>query len=370
MKFRTCIVAAVLLSAAACKSPPPKKKPAIPIGVVAPLTGANAAYGISMKNGIELAIDQANKTREVKLRLVHADDESRPQRAGEATQRLVSEEKVAMVLGEASSAMSLEMAPIAQRAEVVMITPSSTDPTITDLGDFVFRVCFVDPLQAEVMAAVAHDTLKIERASVLRDVDSAYSVALADAFVARMKKLGGEIVRDEAYTRDDANFAELLERIDSGGTQAVYVPGYATEIGKLAVAAKKRKLDARILGADGFDAASLIADFGAELEGAHFTTHFAGEEPRPEVSTFVAAYREAFNETPDAIAALGYDAARVGIAALREEPRAFRDALAATQNFAGVTGTISFDEKRNAKKSVVVVAIKNGERVFVARGDP
>lgn len=362
------ILAAVLLGAA-CKSDRPKKIPAIPIGVVAPLTGANAAYGISMKNGIDLAIQEANKTRDVKLRLVHADDESRPQRAGEATQRLVSEEKVALLLGEASSAMSLEMAPIAQRAEVVMITPSSTDPTITDLGDFVFRVCFVDPLQAEVMAAVARDTLKIERASVLRDVDSAYSVALADAFVERMKKLGGEIVRDEAYSRADVDFQELLARIDSGGTQAVYVPGYATEIAKLAVAAKKRKLEARILGADGFDAASLLADFGAELEGTHFTTHFAGEEPRPEVTAFVTAYRDAFNETPDAIAALGYDAARVGIAALREEPRAFRDALAATEDFMGVTGTINFDEKRNAKKSVVVVAIKGGERVFVARRD-
>lgn len=360
MIFRTGGVAAcAALVLFACKREPEGELVA---GVVAALTGANASYGVSMKNGVALAVEEAKKSGR-RIRAIEIDDQSSAEEAAAAVQRLVTDDKAQVILGEPSTAPSLAMAPIAQRAEVPMITPSATDPMITEHGEFVFRVCFVDPLQAAVMASFAVEDLKVERVAILRDVDSSYSVALADAF---KEKIGARAVRDEAYARTDSDFGAVLAELAKSGAQAVYVPGYATELAKIAPAAAALHL--RLLGADGFDAAPLIEEHGRELEGAHFTTHFDALEPRPEVGAFAARYREMFNEAPDAVAALGYDAARVAFtAALAGDGAAFRDAIARTKDFPGVTGVITIDDRRNAVKGVVIVAIENGKRKFIAR---
>jgi branched-chain amino acid transport system substrate-binding protein len=351
-----------------------EKPPEISIGVVAPLTGANAGYGISMRNGVDLAIAELNAKGGIRgraVRAIHLDDQSRPEEAKAATLQLVTEEKVALIIGEVSSAASLEMAPIAQRAEIPMITPSATDPSITELGDFVFRVCFADPLQAEVMAVFAREVLSIETAAILRDVDSSYSVALATAFRERFERLGGRVVEDQAYGQKDRDYAPVVRALAAAGADAIYVPGYAEQIAELAALIRAAKIEARFLGSDGFDVGRLLAGGAANLEGAHFTTHFSPGEPSEEVKAFAAAYGEVYNEPPDSPAALGYDAARVAFRALAaagpDDKRELRDAIAATRGFPGVTGAITLDEKRNAQKVVVISTIRGGSRRFVAR---
>jgi branched-chain amino acid transport system substrate-binding protein len=361
------VTAALLVMLTACQEkaapPPPKeKKPELPvIGVIAPLTGPNAAYGIAMKNGIELAAENQP------VRVIFKDDQSRPEEAAAAAQKLIVDEKAVLLIGEASSSASLVIAPLAQRSEVVMITPSSTDPNLTEIGDFIFRVCFADPFQAEVMAEHAKNGLGAQRSAILRDIDSSYSVALAEAYAKTTVAFGGKIVLDEAYGREDESYDALAHKVKASRAQVVYVPGFAKQIPRIAAALKKAKVEARLLGGDGFDSGAMLDAHAGVLEGAQYTAHFSPDDPRPEVKAFVAAYNDRFNEAPDSLSALGYDAAKLGIEALlKSNEGTLRDRLKAAGPFTGVTGAITFDEKRNAKKAALILGIERGRRVMVS----
>lgn len=342
--------------------PPRERKPELPaIGVIAPLTGPNAAYGIAMKNGIELAAEKQP------VRLIFRDDQSRPEEAASAAQKLIVEEKVLLLIGEASSGASLMIAPIAERSEIVMITPSSTEPSLTEFGPHIFRACFVDPFQAEVMADHAKNGLELTKLAVLRDIDSSYSVQLSEAFGKEIVKLGGKIVLDEAYAGGDQSYDALARKVKASGAQGVYIPGFVTQIPLIAQALLRAKAEVRILGADGFDSATLIDTNLELLEGAQYTAHFSPDDPRPEAKAFVTVYRERFNEAPDSLAALGYDAAKLGIAAiLKGGTEPLRERVLKSAPFSGVTGEITFDAKRNAKKAALIIGIERGRRVMVS----
>jgi branched-chain amino acid transport system substrate-binding protein len=255
-----------------------------------------------------------------------------------------------------------------------MVTPSSTNPAVTQVGDYIFRVCFIDPFQGLVMATFATTSLGLTRVAILRDIRNDYSVGLADVFVENFEAMGGTIVIDQSYSEGDTDFSAQLTAIRAENPEAIFVPGYYTEVGLIARQAQSLGLAVPLLGGDGWDSPSLIEIGGDALEGSYFSNHYSVQDPSPAIQEFVSAYQARFGETPDALAGLGYDAAMILFDAIERagstEGAAIRDALAQTADFAGVTGTITLDENRNAIKPAVVLQVSGGQLVYVETINP
>jgi branched-chain amino acid transport system substrate-binding protein len=350
----------------------------IKIGEIASLTGKEAAFGQSSHKGTTLAIEQLNAGGGAlgrPLELLVEDNQSKSGESATVARKLVSREKVVALLGEVASSRSLEIAPDAQRAQIPRVSPSSTNPKVTEVGDYVFRVCFIDPFQGTVMAKFAKDTLKAKRVAVVTSVSSAYSVGLAKYFKERFIADGGEIALEQKFAEGDKDFKAQLTAIRAAGVDAIFVPGYYTEAALITRQARELGLTVPLFGGDGWEAPQLLEIGGAAMEGTYYSTHYSPEDTSPAVQAFVAAFRARWNdETPDAMAALGYDSALVLVDAIKRagstEPAALRAALAATKDFAGVTGATTIDAARNASKSAVIVAVKDGKFKFVQNVAP
>lgn len=342
------------------------------IGEVGSMTGGDATFGTSTRDGIDLAIKQINDAGGIKgkkLRVIALDDQGKPEEAATAVTKLITQDKVIAILGEVASTRSLAMAPIAQQNQIPMISPSSTNPEVTKKGDYIFRVCFIDPFQGSVMAKFAFNSLKIRKAAVLRDIKNDYSMGLAQYFIETFKKLGGEIVIDQSYSAGDIDFKSQLTSIKTKGPEAIFVPGYYTEVGLIGRQARELGMKVPLLGGDGWDSVKLKEIGGTSLDGSFFSNHYSPDDQNPRVQKFISEYKALFHVVPDGLAAMGYDAAMVLIDSLKRAPshshKDLRDAIAATKEYPGVTGVISIDNERNAIKSAVVIEIKNaGNFVF------
>jgi len=342
------------------------------IGEVGSLTGAQATFGISTRNGIEMAIDEVNARggvdgRKVAVRVY--DNQSKPEEAANAVTRLIAQDGAKLILGEVASTNSLAMAPKAQAAKVPMISPASTNPKVTEVGDFIFRVCFIDPFQGLVMAKFARENLKAQKAAVLRDNKSDYSIGLAQVFTEKFKGFGGQIVAEEDYAQGDTDFRAQLTAIKSSKPDVVFVPGYYTDAGLIARQARQLGLTATLLGGDGWESEKLFELGGSAIEGSYYSNHYAVDNPAPKTQKFLTDYKKRFGSVPDSLAALGYDAAMVGLAAIDEangtDGPAVRDAIARTKDFDGVAGKINLDAKRNAIKPAVVLKVAGGKLQYV-----
>ena len=379
MKRRSCIQAFLLLCIAALTSCSGDQGQAdeILIGQYGSLTGTTATFGISTKNGIEMALDEVNQSGGLlgkTVRVIVEDDQGRPEEAQTVVTKLITRNRVVAILGEVASSRTLAAAPVAQQAGIPMVSPSSTNPAVTEVGDFIFRVCFIDPFQGFVMAKFAAHSLELTDVAVLRDIKNDYSVGLADVFVENFVALGGTIVADEGYSEGDTDFSAQLTSIRARRPQAIFVPGYYTEVGLIARQAKSFGIEAPLLGGDGWDSPSLIEIGGEALEGSYFSNHYSVDDPSPAIQKFVSDYRARYGQTPDALAGLGYDAAQILFDAIRRagstDPTAIRDALAETKDFAGVTGVTTLDENRNAVKPAVVLQISDGKLAYVETINP
>lgn len=347
------------------------------LGEVGSLTGAQATFGVSTRNGIDLALKEANAAGGVKgkkLAVRVYDDQGKPEEAAQAVTRLITQDKVVLILGEVASSNSLAMAEKAQAAGVPMITPSSTNPSVTQKGEFIFRVCFIDPFQGFVMAKFARENLKADQVAILQDNKSAYSIGLTDVFTKKFAELGGKIVTTESYSQGDTDFRSQLTAIKKTKPQAIYVPGYYNDVGIIARQARELGLTVPLMGGDGWDSEKLYELAGNALDGSYFSNHYSPDNPDPKVQKFIADYKAAYGGVPDALAALGYDAAKVAIAALERAKDlsgpAVRDAIAQTKDFPGVAGTITLDQNRNAVKSAAILKIANGKTEFVTTINP
>ena len=349
----------------------------IVIGEYGSLTGTTATFGISTRNGVDMAIAEINAAGGVlgrQVRVIVEDNQGRPEEAQTVVTKLITSDKVVAIIGEVASSRTLAAAPVAQQAGIPMITPSSTNPAVTDVGDYIFRVCFIDPFQGLVMAKFATASLGLTRVAVLRDIKNDYSVGLADVFIENFTQMGGTIVADESYSEGDTDFSAQLTSIRARNPEAIFLPGYYTEVGLVARQMKSLGLAVPLLGGDGWDSPSLIEIGGEALEGSYFSNHYSVEDPSPAIQKFVTDYRAKYGETPDALAGLGYDAAMLLFDAMKRagttEPAAVRDALAATKDYPGMTGTITLDANRNAVKPAVVLQIKDGKLVYVETINP
>ncbi|MCM2278298.1 MAG: ABC transporter substrate-binding protein [Oligoflexia bacterium] len=376
------LLGAFALSGAACKKAAPPSGSAgdgqgvaqtasgdvIRIGEVGSMTGSEATFGTSTHKGIELAVKQVNAAggvRGKKIELISLDDQGKPDEAATAATKLITQNGVSAILGEVASSRSMAMAPIAQNHKVIMVSPSSTNPKVTELGDYVFRVCFIDPFQGTVMAKYALDNLKIKKVAILRDVKNDYSVGLANFFAETFKKGGGEIVIDQSYSAGDIDFKSQLTAIRAKAPEGIFVPGYYTEVGLIARQARELGVKVPLMGGDGWDSPKLKEIGGEAMNNSYFSNHYSSEDKSPVVQEFITQFKAAYNEVPDGLSAAGYDAAKILFDAMgRAKSLAsndIREALAATKDYPGVTGKIMIDEKRNAVKSAVVLKVENGE---------
>lgn len=344
----------------------------IVVGEYASLTGKEAAFGQASHKGTLLAIDEINTAGGVlgkRIQLVSGDDQSKPGESATIVKKLITRDRVVAILGEVASGRSLEAAPICQQNKVPMISPSSTNPQVTETGDYIFRVCFIDPFQGTVMAKFALNTLKVKNVAVLTDVAAPYSVGLATFFRGYLTSHGGKVVLEQRFSSGDKDFRAQLTAIKAANPEAIFVPCYYTEAGLIVLQARQLGIQAPLFGGDGWEAPQLIEIGGEALEGCYYSTHYSPEDKSPAVQNFVQKFKARYNETPDAMAALGYDSVLVLADAMKragttEGPK-LRDALAATKDLAGVTGVTTMDAKRNASKPAVIITIKDGQFRYV-----
>ena len=363
------------------------------IGEYGSLTGNDATFGTSTQSGVQVALDQLVATKEGKIgglpvRVVVEDDQGRPEEAATVVQKLINQDRVIAVLGEVASSRSLAGGPICQSAGVPMISPSSTNPRVTQVGDYIFRMCFLDDFQGGVMARFTAENLKLKKVAVLKDVKSDYSVGLAQYFTDAFKGMGGTVVIEQAYSAGDQDFRAQLTAIKAKSPQAIVVPGYYTEAGLIARQARELGIQVPLIGGDGWESQQLIAIGGDALNGCYYSNHWALDYPDPKLQDFVKRYHDKFKSDPDAIGGLAYDAANVLFGALgqlaEQHPDAFknlssskagsadrkaaekmlRDLIAGTREYAGVTGTITLDANRNASKPAVVIEIRGGKKIY------
>ena len=342
----------------------------IVFGEYGSMTGAESTFGVSTHKGIMMAVEAANAEGGIKgkkIRVVSYDDQGKADEAVTAVTKLITQDKATVILGEVASSRSIAAGAVAQQYKIPMISPSSTNPKVTEIGDYIFRVCFIDPFQGAVMAKFAINNLNLKKAAILRDVRSDYSMGLSNYFIQEYKKLGGEIVADESYSSGDVDFKSQLTSLRGKKPDIIFVPGYYTEVGLIARQARELRLGAVLLGGDGWDSEKLTEIGGQAILGGYFSNHYSPEDKNPVVQNFVAQYKAKNGEVPNGLAAMGYDAALVAIDALKRatdlSPAAIRDAIAATKNFQGVTGIITINDQRNAVKPAVVLKV-NGPNQY------
>ena len=368
----TAVAALSLACGSGCKqtggdSGKPAEATEILVGEYGSMTGSEATFGQSTHNGLTMAVEEINAAGGIKgkkVRVINYDDQGKTSEVGTAVTRLITNDNVLAIIGEVASSLSIAGGQIAQQHGVPMISPSSTNPKVTETGDYIFRVCFIDPFQGYVMARFATDPkdkngLGIKRVAVLIDQRQAYAQGLAKNFEESLLKAGGVIADKESYQGGDQDFSAQLTRMKGTNPEAIYIPGYYTDVANIAKQVRALGLTVPLLGGDGWES---VQDIGGDaIQGAYYSNHYSSDEKRPEVKAFVEKYTKKYNKVPDSISALGYDSMMLLKNAIERSPtidrKSIRDALAQTKDFQGVTGKITMDAQRNATKPAVVLKI-------------
>jgi branched-chain amino acid transport system substrate-binding protein len=345
------------------------------VGLYASLTGDGASFGQSSREGTELAVEEVNAAGGLlggrRIRLLVEDNQSRPEEAASSVTKLITQDGVVAVLGEVASRRTLAAAPVAQRYQIPMITSASTNERVTEVGDYIFRICFIDPFQGEVLAKFAFNDLKARRAAVLKDITQDYSVGLTDSVVKNFTALGGQVLDPISYSGGDPDFRAVLTQIRSLKPDVIFATGYYTEAAIIVRQARELGLTMPILGGDGW-VGDALANGREALKNTFISNHYSGDNPDPIVQTFVTNYRAKFGHDPDSIAALAYDAVKVLVDAMGRanstEGAKLRDALASA-DVPGVTGRLKMNPQRNVDKPAVIqeVTYANGQMKFVYR---
>jgi branched-chain amino acid transport system substrate-binding protein len=353
----------------------------IKVGLIAPLTGNIATFGQSVDKAARMAVDEINEKGGVlgaKIELIVEDNQGKPDESANIARKFIEQNKVLAIIGPVISSNVLAVAPIAQQSKVPLITPTGTNPRITQVGNYIFRACFIDDFQGTVMARFARSGLpkRANTAAILYEKTSDYSIGLSKYFKESFQSLGGKIVAEESFSSGDQDFSAQLTKIKGKNPDVLYVPSYYDTAGLIIKQARELGIMIPILGGDGFDSPQLAELAGKEnLKDCYFSGHFFSGSSAPEVKRFVANYKKRYNAVPDMLGALGYDAVYMLADAIKRAGKidrdAIRDALAATKGLKLVTGTITLDENRNPIKSAVIVGFdSNGNQVYKTTVSP
>lgn len=350
----------------------------IKVGVNYELTGNVATYGNSSVEGLELAIKQINEAGGVlgkQIELVKSDNKSEPAEATSIATKLMTNDGVVAVLGPATTGNFKATIPVAEKNGIPVISGSATaddvtvdldaDGNVKGLKNYAFKICFSDSFQGITMANFALNNLGAQKAAIVMDNSSDYAIGLAKNFETTFTAAGGEIVATEAYIAGNTDFNGILTKIRDLDYDVIFLPGYYSEAGLIIKQARDLGITAPFLGADGFDSPTLLELAGASaLNDVYYSNHYSSLDEDPAVLQFIEDFKNEYGKDPDAFNALGYDAAKFLCEAIERagesDPEAIKTALEATENFVGVTGTISVDENHNAVKSVVVIKLGDG----------
>lgn len=357
---------------AGCK----KEAKEIVIGGVGPVSGEAATFGQSTKEGCELAVEEWNAAGGLlgkTIKLIYQDDKGDPTEAATVWTKLITQDKVVAIVGTVMSKCSLAGAPISQQYKVPMISPTSTNPKVTEVGDYIFRACFIDPFQGTVGAKFAYENLNARKAACIFDVGNDYTKGLSEFFRDKFTELGGTIVAFEAHPTGTTDFKAQLTKIIAAKPDVIYISDYYNDVALIAKQARELGFNGPLVGGDGWDSPDLVKIGGTAVENGYFTNHFSKDDPRPIVQEFVKRYQAKFGKVPDALAALAYDAMYIMLDAIKRagstDPEKIKKALAET-NINVVSGLVTFDKNRNPIKSAVIIAIKNGQQVYQATVNP
>lgn len=350
----------------------------VKLGLFVSTTGGIATFGLDTKNGVDLAVEEINAAGGIngkKIDLRFQDTASKPEEGGSAAEKLATQENVLVAMGAVASSVSLNAAPVFERNGIPMISPSSTNPTVTQQGKNIFRICYLDDFQGGACAVFAYKDMKARKAAILANQDDAYSTGLAKFFKAKFEKLGGEIVAEEAFKANNSEFNTQITNIKGTEPDVIFVPAYYNDIALIGKQFRSQGVDAPLLGGDGWESSKLIPNAGVgTLDGCYFGNHYSQADDREVVKSFVAAYKEKYGEMPSSLAALGYDVVYVVKKAIEnagEFDRAkIADAIRALKDFEGVTGTFSIDENGDAKKPISMLKIKGESFDFVRKIAP
>lgn len=331
------------------------------VALLVPKTGDRAPWGEDLLHGVELALEQQNLHGGLngrRLRLVALDTESREERAATLTARVIEHEAPLCVLGEVSSQANEKGAAAAQRRGAVFIATASTARDVSRVGDFVFRTAVTDAEQSQAMARYVRQALQKRRGAVVYRRRSLLHVSMADAFQSAFRAAGGELVLRDTYT-DDTELVRLAARVRSSGAEVVFAPAASEDAGRLAVALRQGRGAVQIVGGDGW-ASPEVRRFAQEaLTGVLYTDGFCATAPRPEVESFVAAFRERHRASPGTFAALGYDALRWVLRAAQRLPqtdsRSLRDALLNSALRDAVANAFTVDARRGLSRPVCIL---------------
>ena len=353
------------------------KKPAeIKIGGVGPLTGEAATFGVSTKNGYEMAVADANAKGGIlgkQVKLIFADDKGDPAEGATVYTKLIEQDKVTAIIGTVMSKVCLAGAPICQNAQIPNIVTTATNPKITEVGNYIFRASFIDPFQGTVGAKFAFNELKARKAACLFDVGNDYTKGLSEYFKATFIQLGGQVVGYEGHASGTTDYKAQLTKILVANPDLLYVSDYYNDVALIAKQARELGFKGPMMGGDGWDSPKLVEIGGAAVEGCYFTNHYSPDDVSPVVQAFVKAYKAKFNGIPDAYATLAYVATDIMLDAFTRagttDGPAVKDALAKT-DLACVTGQIRFDDHRNPVKAAVIIQIKDGKQVYKATVNP
>jgi branched-chain amino acid transport system substrate-binding protein len=376
MRLRQALaILSVTLLAVACRAGRERQTAAsagdIPVGVYGALTGGEAAFGQATVQGVKLAAEEINKSGGIlgrKVRLVIEDDQGKAEEAASVVTKLITRDNVTAVIGENSSNQSLAAAPICQANGVPMISPSSTNPNVTKKGDYIFRVCFTDPYQGKALAAFVRNQLHLGTAGILKDNKNDYSVGLAEFFSKNFVAGGGKIVAEQSYAGGDTEFRPQLTAIKNAKPDVLFLPGFYTDVGQIAIQARDLGITVPMVGGDGWDSPTVIQIGGKSIDDSYFSDHYFVGDPRPLVKRFVAAIQQRYGHNPEANAALGYDSLHILADAINKagslDKKKIRDNIAATHDYQGVSGVITMGADRDPIKPVAMIRIEKGQMTF------
>jgi branched-chain amino acid transport system substrate-binding protein len=359
---------------------PPTAVPAAPIkiAILGPLTGANATFGASNRDGAVMAFEEWNATGGVlgrKIEWVLGDSQCDPKAGADAAHKAIDEDQVKYICGAVCSSESIPISEYANEKHVLQVSGTSTNPSVTvdaagKVKPFTFRVCFIDPFQGLVMAKFALNNLKAKTAAVVLDVGNDYIKGLAEYFKQAFEAGGGKVVVWESFVAADTDFSATLAKVKDANPDVFFIPTYYDKVNLIAAQAKQKGITAVMLGGDGWDSSDLDR---AAADGGYFSNHYSPEDTRPIVVDFVARYEAKYGTVPDALAALGYDAALAILGGIKaagvDDPEKVAKAIETLQ-FEGVSGMITFDANHNPIKSAAILHVTGGAVKFEASVAP
>jgi branched-chain amino acid transport system substrate-binding protein len=359
----------------------PKESNDIRLGVNAELTGSKPTVGDSCQKAAQLLAEEVNQAgglplgeKKWRITIFTEDNEDKAESAAAAAQKLITQNNVLAILGPNASGNAIPAARICEDAKAIMVSPWSTNPKTTEGKNFVFRACFIDDFQGQVMAKFARDNLKAQTAAVLYDVASEYNKGIAEFFKKFFEEAGGKVVAFESYTKDDKDFSSQLTIIKGANPDVLFLPNYYNEVPLQAQQARRLGITCPIIGSDSWGSEELLRLGGKDLEGSYFSTHYAQDIATPKAQKFIKDFETKYGKKPDDVAALTYDAGNLLLTAITQagapDRQKVRDALATIKEFEGVTGKMQFKGTGDPIKSAVILQIKDGKFTYHASVQP